>query len=192
MKHLWKFNSGFIEPQILNFEGSLSLSPGPQSSLVPPCKMSLGGPGNVDNDSQSDCHSDLDSCAPEVMVPDTRVFSSIKNEQKYPWLYHSVVHQGYLCKFCELFCGHSPSSQVIVFVTVGIKLGTVWSLFYYWTSKLINVLLFPSFPNSHHLRANFPYYMGPRPQIEMSRKITASAPFFVIYKARGEPTPYWW
>ena len=50
--------------------------------------------GDVDNDSQSDCHSvsDLDSCAPEVMVPDARAFSSIKNEQKYPWLYDSVVH----------------------------------------------------------------------------------------------------
>ena len=45
-------------------------------------------------------------------------------------------------------------------------------LFYYWTSKLINVLLFPSFPNSHHLRANFPNYKGPGPQIQMSRKIT--------------------
>jgi hypothetical protein len=63
--------------------------------------------GDVDNDSQSDCHSDLDSCAPEVMVSDARVFSSIKNEQKYPWLYDSVVHQVYLCKFC----GHSSSSQ---------------------------------------------------------------------------------
>jgi hypothetical protein len=52
--------------------------------------------GDVDNDSQSDCHSDLDSCAPEVMVPDARVFSSIKNEQQYPWLYDSVVHQVYL------------------------------------------------------------------------------------------------
>jgi hypothetical protein len=29
------------------------------------------------------CHSDSDSCAPEVMVPDARVFSSMKNEQKY-------------------------------------------------------------------------------------------------------------
>jgi hypothetical protein len=29
--------------------------------------------GNNDNDSQSDCHSDSDSCAPEVMVPDARV-----------------------------------------------------------------------------------------------------------------------
>jgi hypothetical protein len=38
-------------------------------------------------------YSDLDSCDPEVMVSDARVFSSIKNEQKYPWLYHSVVHQ---------------------------------------------------------------------------------------------------
>jgi len=40
---LWKFTSGFIGLQIFNFERSLSLSPGPQSSLVPPCKMSLGG-----------------------------------------------------------------------------------------------------------------------------------------------------
>jgi hypothetical protein len=64
------------------------------------------------------------------MVLDARVFSSIKNEQKYPWLYNSVVHKWYLCKFCELFCGHSFSSQE--FVTVGINLGTVWSLFYYW------------------------------------------------------------
>ena len=66
--------------------------------------------GDVDNDSQSDWHSDPYSCAPEVMVPDSRVFSSVKNEQKYPWLYDSVAHQGYLCKFCELFCGHSSSS----------------------------------------------------------------------------------
>ena len=40
--------------------------------------------GNVDNDSQSDCHSDSDSCAPEVIIPDARVFISIKNEQKFP------------------------------------------------------------------------------------------------------------
>ena len=129
--------------------------------------------GDVDNDSQSDCHSDSDSCAPvgpEVMVSDARVFSSIKNEQKYPWLYDSVAHQGYLCKFCELFCGHTSSSQE--FVTVGINLGAVWSLFYYWTSKLINLLLFPSFHNSHHLWANFTNYKGHRPQIQMSRKIT--------------------
>ena len=28
--------------------------------------------GDVDNDSQSDCHSDLDSCAPEVMASDAK------------------------------------------------------------------------------------------------------------------------
>jgi uncharacterized membrane protein len=28
-------------------------------------------------------YSDLDSCDPEVMVSDARVFSSIKNEKKY-------------------------------------------------------------------------------------------------------------
>jgi hypothetical protein len=51
---------------------------------------------------------------------DARVFSSMQNEQTYPWLYDSVVHQGYLCKFCELFCGHSSSSHKCV--TVGINL----------------------------------------------------------------------
>ena len=49
-----------------------------------------------------------------------RSWYQMKNEQKYPWLYDSVVHQGYLSKFCELFCGHSSSSQE--FVTVGIIL----------------------------------------------------------------------
>ena len=44
IKHLWKFTSGFIGPQILNFERSLRLSPGPQNSLVPPCIISLGCP----------------------------------------------------------------------------------------------------------------------------------------------------
>jgi Pyruvate/2-oxoacid:ferredoxin oxidoreductase delta subunit len=68
----------------------------------------------VHNDIRNLTHTDLDSCAPEVMVLDARVFSSMKNEQKYPWLYDSVVHQGYLCKFCELFCGHSSSSQEFV------------------------------------------------------------------------------
>ena len=48
----------------------------------------------------------------------------------------------------------------------------IWLLFYYWTSKLINLLLFQSFPNSHHLRTNFPNYKGPGPQIQMSWKIT--------------------
>ena len=33
-------------------------------------------------------------------------------------------------------------------------------LFYYFKSKLINLLLFPSFPNSHHLCANFPNSKG--------------------------------
>ena len=41
IKHLWKFTSDFIGPQILNFERSLGLFPGPQSSLVPPCKILL-------------------------------------------------------------------------------------------------------------------------------------------------------
>ena len=78
---------------------------------------------DVDNDSQTDHRSDPDSCTPEVLVSDARVFSSIQNEQKYPLLYDSVVHQGYLCKFCDLFCGHSSSSQKCV--TVGVNLGTV-------------------------------------------------------------------
>jgi hypothetical protein len=34
---------GVFSTQIINFESSLSLFQGPQSSLVPPCKISLGG-----------------------------------------------------------------------------------------------------------------------------------------------------
>jgi hypothetical protein len=72
-------------------------------------------PKTASNDIQQHVNSvnstDSDSCAPEVMVPDARVFSSMKNEQKYPWLYDIVVHKGYLCKFCEQFYGHSSSSQ---------------------------------------------------------------------------------
>ena len=40
----WKFTSGFIGLQILNFERSPSLSTGSQNNLVPPCKISLEGP----------------------------------------------------------------------------------------------------------------------------------------------------
>ena len=44
IKHLWKFTRGFIGPQNLNFERSNSLFPGPQSRLIPPCKISVRGP----------------------------------------------------------------------------------------------------------------------------------------------------
>jgi hypothetical protein len=37
----------------------------------------------------------------------------------------------------------------------------------------MNLLLLPSFPNSHHLHTNFPNDKGPGPQIQMSWKITA-------------------
>jgi hypothetical protein len=45
-----KFNSDFIGPQIFIFKRSLSLSPGPQSSLVPHCKNSFGGTGYMGTD----------------------------------------------------------------------------------------------------------------------------------------------
>ena len=37
------FGGGIFLTKILNFDKSFSLSPGPQNSLVPPCKISLGG-----------------------------------------------------------------------------------------------------------------------------------------------------
>ena len=37
----------YFGPKILNFERSLRLSTGPQRSLVPPCKISLGGPAYI-------------------------------------------------------------------------------------------------------------------------------------------------
>jgi hypothetical protein len=42
----------------------------------------------------------------------------MKNEQNCPWLYDSVVHQGYLCKFCELFCGHSPHHKNVLLLAL--------------------------------------------------------------------------
>jgi hypothetical protein len=44
-----------------------------------PCVKTALISGDVDNDSQSDCHSDSNSCAPEVMVSDARVFRMNKN-----------------------------------------------------------------------------------------------------------------
>ena len=44
------------------------------------------------------------------------------------------------------------------------------------TNKFIAL---PSFPNSYHLRANFPNYKGPGPQIQMSRKITV----YLLYRS---------
>ena len=54
----------------------------PDNYPVCPCVKVALISGDVDNDSQSNCHSDSDSCAPEVMVSDARVFISNKNEQK--------------------------------------------------------------------------------------------------------------
>jgi hypothetical protein len=104
---------------------SNSLLPNTASNDINPTTcINSANSGDVDNDSQTGRRSDPDSCTPEVLVSDARVFSSTKNEQKYPWLlYDSVVHQVYLFKFCDLFCGHSSSSQE--FDTVGINLGTV-------------------------------------------------------------------
>jgi hypothetical protein len=47
IKHAWKLTSGFIGPKILNFERSLRLTPGPQSSLVPSYNIWLGGPADI-------------------------------------------------------------------------------------------------------------------------------------------------
>jgi len=45
--HIFFFFFFFFSTQFLNFERSLSLSPEPQSSLVPPCKISLGSPAGA-------------------------------------------------------------------------------------------------------------------------------------------------
>ena len=43
----WFFHLIFFSTQFLNFEKRFSLSPGPQSSLVPHCKISLQGPRDI-------------------------------------------------------------------------------------------------------------------------------------------------
>jgi len=47
------------------------------------------------------------------------------------------------------------------------------------TNKFIAL---PSFPNSYHLRANFPNYKGPGPQIQMSMKITGISRLDIVWE----------
>ena len=153
IKHLWKFTSGFIEPQILNFEGSLSLSPALKAVLFRLAKFLLEALVML-----------IMICNLTVTLIWTVVLlrswyqMGVQFNKEWTKIPMAISQCGtprvFNVSFFKLFCGHSSSSQE--FVTVGINLGTVWSLFYYWTSKLINLLLFPSFPNSHHLHANFP------------------------------------
>ena len=85
IKHLWKFTSGFIEPKILNFEGSLSLSLGPQKAVLFHLAKFLLETLAMLIMIRNLTYSDLDSCDPEVMVSDARVFSSIKNGYITVW-----------------------------------------------------------------------------------------------------------
>ncbi|CAG2224053.1 unnamed protein product [Mytilus edulis] len=64
----------------------------------------------TDNESQSSSSS--------CQVSDARKFSSLKYENKYPWLYHSA--QGYLCKYCELFGGTCVNAREFVNIAVGL------------------------------------------------------------------------
>ena len=85
-----------------------------------------------------------------------------------------MVHQGYFCKFCELFCGHSSSSQEVVTVNINnINLGTYSMI----TILLLNLqtnkcIPLPNFSQFTSFTANFPNDKGPGPQIQISWKIT--------------------
>jgi len=70
-----------IKKHIVHNRHRLAWSPS-DNCPVCPCAKTAPISGDVDNDSQSNCHSDSDSCTPEVMVSDASVLSAIKNEQK--------------------------------------------------------------------------------------------------------------
>ena len=85
---------------------------------------------------------------------------------------HGYMTVWYTKNIYVSFGGHSSSSQE--FVTFGINLGTVWLLFYYWTSKLINVLLFPSYPIHIIYALIFPIIRDPGPRYKWVGKSLTS------------------
>ena len=98
-----------------------------QLQVTPKQQVNSANSGDLDDLT----FTDSDSCAPEVMVPVSRVFN-----------FNALIIK--LCWF-----------QVILLLEIQ-----------------TNILLFPTFPSSHHFCANFPNSKGLGPQIEMSRKIT--------------------
>ena len=92
----------------------------PLVSLVPNSKsnetLSSTASANGSDDDDDDDDETLS------MVPDARQFCSFKYEQKYNWMYYSVVKGGYICKYCELF--GQGCDQEAKFVGEGVKLGT--------------------------------------------------------------------
>ena len=52
-----------------------------------------------------------------------KLFSDLKWEQTYTWLYYSCSKNGYLCKICELFSTESTGNSQIAFVDRGVQFG---------------------------------------------------------------------
>ncbi|KAL4239746.1 hypothetical protein ACF0H5_000549 [Mactra antiquata] len=71
-----------------------------------------------------DSHMDSDnrSISVNITANDMRKFNLAKYETKFPWLFHSAVHRGYMCKYCELFAPKLDKSTP--YVTCGAILGT--------------------------------------------------------------------
>jgi hypothetical protein len=115
INHLWKFTSGFIGPQILNFARGLSLSPGPQSSLIPPCKISFGGPAVqrrlwLSLWGPSETHGALHGSQgprpfyrlnPPLIVPVTPTSSTSHLFSFYIYIYSCIVH--FLCNLSWIY-----------------------------------------------------------------------------------------
>ncbi|CAC5383686.1 unnamed protein product [Mytilus coruscus] len=79
------------------------------------CKDS---PGSLTESSVSDAQSDQIA----TNSKDGRKFCSFKYDSRYPWAYHNVVKDGFICKYCELFPAHHDNC--LEFVNVGVKFGT--------------------------------------------------------------------
>ncbi|KAL4226848.1 hypothetical protein ACF0H5_014827 [Mactra antiquata] len=79
---------------------------------------------NIYTGEKHDSHMDSDnrSISVNITANDMRKFNLAKYETKFPWLFHSAVHRGYMCKYCELFAPKLDKSTP--YVTCGAILGT--------------------------------------------------------------------
>lgn len=75
-----------------------------------------------ENANVSDSDSDSNLTEVKKLKIDQRCFDYLKYQQAYPWLYQSLVKEGFICKYCELFS--VTESDMKKWVSLGVTIGT--------------------------------------------------------------------
>ena len=100
------------------------------------------------------------------MLPDARMFSSIQNEQNTHSYMTVWYTKGIYVSFVNFFVVIPPHHKNVLLLALTLVHYDCYSITGPPNEYTVNILLFPSFSNSHHLHANFPNYKGSGPQIQ--------------------------